>query len=163
MPFIYSVLERTLKRVCITVYKLTEQFLVYLQFITQWGVLILEQTACGVSGSNLASQSINLHGDWICKRRLLSQSSRPLHTAHSCSIISEFLCKNVSCVGVIGPFCLKAVDSSQQTTNISLSEWISAENETHIYHVLQVEPAHKMFDKPWRSCRTSQLSNFTEA
>lgn len=28
---------------------------------------ILEQTACGVSGGNLASQSINLHGDWIAK------------------------------------------------------------------------------------------------
>lgn len=30
-------------------------------------MLILEQIARGVSGSNLASESINLHGDWIAK------------------------------------------------------------------------------------------------
>lgn len=90
-------------------------------------MLILEQIACGFSGSNLASWSINLHGDWIAREDYCNRDfAEQRVVAYSIIFTASFQnsCKNVLCFGVIQPSYLKAEASIQQKKH-HLILWIN--------------------------------------
>lgn len=128
-----------------------------------WGMLILEQIACGFSGSNLASQSINLHGDWIAREDYCNRD----FAEQQAVAYSTFLQHHIrTCVVFWGYSAFISESWSQypikKTSSYSLDKYLHKLKHTSIFFS-QAEAAPEMFDKPRKIWWMSQLSNFTDA